>query len=478
MPDPIKVTILHTNDMHGRLKPMSRLSTYASKLKVDLRAQGHHVFFMDAGDAADRRLGFCGVTKGEAFIPLLNAMRYDVQALGNALSLTYGPRAISAYAERAEFPVLAANVHNADGKLLPGLSDQVLFSLENGRKLGVIGLTVADFAFIYDLFGLTLLDMVPLVRVKADALCEAGADVVVMLSHIGIKKDRELAAALPELDVIIGGHSHTTLPHGEEINGVLIAQTGQYAEYLGRVDLTLDADTGRVLARSAELLKIPKDMDVDPAVQAAIAAAEVEAQTYRSRPLGELLTAFEMDHFAECSMGNWAADVLRERMGAEVGMVSSGLLHDGLDAGVVTLGALDAACFTTANPQLSLVRGVQLRDALERGLDPERSHNYYSSNRGTPVGLPQISGLQVGFDDEAPAGERVKLVLVNHQILEEDREYRVAHTDAEASPESGYLQIDPSQTIKTEVPTILREALEDDLKRRSPLPLPEKGRWF
>jgi len=478
MPNSLKITILHTNDMHGRLEAMSRLSTYASKLKAALQAQGHHVFFMDAGDAADRRLGFCGVTKGEAFTLLLNAMHYDVQALGNALSLTYGPRAIRAYAARAEFPILAANVHDAEGKLLSGLDDSVLFPLGDGHKLGVIGLTVADFAFVYDLFGLTLLDMVPLVKEKAADLREAGADVVVVLSHIGVKKDRELARAVPEIDLIIGGHSHTALPNGDEIKGVLIAQTGQYAANLGRVDISLDAENGDLLNQVAELLPVPNDIAPDPAVKKAIILAEEEARVYRSRPLGELQQALKLDHFAECDMGNWAADVLRERMDAEVGMVSGGLFHTGLEAGTVTLGALDAACFTTANPQLSLVTGAQLKVALERGLDEELSHYYHGSHRGTPVGLPQISGLQVGFDDNAPAGERVKLIIINKQLLEEDREYRVAHTDAETSSEAGYLTIDPSQTIKTEVPTILREALEDDLKHRSPLPLPERGRWF
>ena len=478
MSDPIKITILHTNDMHGRLEAMSRLSTYAKQLTADLQAQGHTVFLMDAGDAADRRIGFCGVTKGEAFIPLLNAMRYDVQALGNALSLTYGPQALTAYASRAAFPVLAANIRSTDGKLLPGLQSQVLLPLADGRKLGVIGLTVADFAEIYTLFGLHLLDTIQLVRDTAADLRQQGADGIVVLSHMGVKKDRELVAACPEVDVIIGGHTHTTLSQGEEINGVLIAQAGEYAVHLGRVDLTLDADNGEVLARSAGLLPVPQETYLDPAVQAAITAAEVEAQDYRSRTLGALQAAFDLDHFAECNMGNWAADVLRERMHADAAILSSGLFHAGLEGGEVTLGTLDAACFTTANPQVSLVSGQQLWEALERGLDPERSHVYYGSYRGAPIGIPQISGMQVWFDADAPVGERVQRVMINGQPLDPKRKYRLAHTDAEGSQEYSYLQIDPAQTIETEVPTILREALEDDLKRRSPLPLPEKGRWI
>ena len=239
----------------------------------------------------------------------------------NALSLTYGPQALTAYAARADFPVLAANIREADGKLLPGLQSHVLLPLGDGRKLGVIGLTVADFADIYSLFGLHLLETIPLVQEKATTLRQQGADVIVVISHMGVKKDRELAATLPDIDVIIGGHSHTTLPQGEEVNGVLIAQTGEYAVHLGRVDLTLDDDSGQVLTRSAVLLPVPPEIDLDPAVQAAIAAAEVEAQEYRSRPLGTLQAALGLDHFGECDMGNWAADVLRERMQADAAIV-------------------------------------------------------------------------------------------------------------------------------------------------------------
>jgi 2',3'-cyclic-nucleotide 2'-phosphodiesterase (5'-nucleotidase family) len=176
-------------------------------------------------------------------------------------------------------------------------------------------------------------------------------------------------------------------------------------------------------------------------------------------------------------MGNWAADVLRERMHADAAIVSSGLFHTGLEAGWVTLGELDAACFSTANPQLSLVSGQQLWEALERGLEPERSHIHFGSYRGTPIGVPQISGMQVWFDPAAPAGEHVQRVMIDGKPLEPKREYRLAHTDAEGSQEYSYLHIDPAQTIETEVPTILREALEDDLRQRSPLPMPTGGRW-
>lgn len=86
--------------------------------------------------------------------------------------------------------------------------------------------------------------------------------------------------------------------------------------------------------------------------------------------------------------------MLRERLGAEVAIVSGGLFQQGLPSGIVTLGDLNDACFSTANPCLTEVRGEQILAALERGLDPNINETRPQGYRGTPVGVPQIrSGL-------------------------------------------------------------------------------------
>ena len=104
----IRLTILHTNDMHSHLEAMARLSGYARAVRRQLEAEGRRVLFFDAGDAADRRVQFTGVTKGRAFPRILAAMGCDLQALGNAIGVTYGPQAAGEMARRSDFPVLAA----------------------------------------------------------------------------------------------------------------------------------------------------------------------------------------------------------------------------------------------------------------------------------------------------------------------------------------------------------------------------------
>jgi 5'-nucleotidase len=474
--DPIRLSIFHTNDMHGRLEAMSRLSSFARRLRAEAEARGHHVFFWDAGDAADRRVRLCSLSKGSAFAPILNAMGYNLQVMGNAISLPYGPQAMAAVATRSDFLILAANCRDGDGPLPEGLQTHVLIPVPHGLKMGVLGLT-APLGDAYEIFGLHFPDYFDVAYNQISELRERGAALIVVLSHLGLDDDRRLVERVPGIDLIVGAHSHDWLPAGEERNGILIAQAGQYAEALGRVDLILDPATGRVLARSAQVLDVPDDEPPDAAVMAAITAAEREVDALMAQAVGVLQAPLNLDHFHECGIGNLTADALRERMGAEVAIVCSGLFHQGLPAGAVTLGQLDAACFSSANPGLTQVRGAQILAALERGLDPAIYEVRHHGFRGTPVGIPQISGMVVEYDSGRDTGRRVRRILVQGNPLDPNRTYRLAHTDAETIPDVGYLAFDEGQKTAYEVPTIVREVIQDYLQRHSPLPPPAGGRW-
>jgi 2',3'-cyclic-nucleotide 2'-phosphodiesterase (5'-nucleotidase family) len=197
-----------------------------------------------------------------------------------------------------------------------------------------------------------------------------------------------------------------------------------------------------------------------------------------ARPVGVLESPLDLDYFAECGIGNLAADALRERMGAEVAIICSGQFHQGLPAGTLTLGQLDRACFSSANPCVTDVRGAQILAALERGLDPAICRTEVRGFRGAPVGIPQISGMVVEYDPGAETGHRVRRVVVQDRSLDVDRSYRIAHTDAETIAQAGCLVLDEGQTTEYEVPTIVREVIEDYVHRHSPVVRPPGGRWL
>ena len=473
---PLQISIFHTNDMHGRLEAMARLSSFARRLRAEAEAEGRLTFFWDAGDAEDRCIKICSISKGAAFQPIMNVMRYTLATMGNSVSLPYGPQAMAAVADRANFPILAANCRDGTGPLVKGLRTHVVTPLPGSLSMGVIGLT-APWDNVYEIFGFRLPDFITVARDLVGDLRNQGVSPIVVLSHLGLEDDRRLAATVPGINLIIGGHSHDRLPQGEEESGVLIAQAGEYGEALGRVDLSLDSDTGQVLDRSAHVLEVPEDESPDPLVLEAIATAEQEIDGLMARPVGDLQESLDLDHFRECGIGNLTADALRERMKAEAAIVWAGQFHGGLPSGVITLGQLDSACFSSANPGVTKVRGAQIVAALERGLDPAITEHRHHGSRGTPIGMPQISGMIVEYDPEREVGQRVRSVLVQGQPLDPNRIYRLAHTDAECIREFGYLVLEKEQKPEYEVPTILREVMEDYIQRHSPVPMPKPGRW-
>ncbi len=471
----MRVTFLHTNDMHGRQQAMARLSHLARRTRSAAEARGGAVFFWDAGDALDRRFRACSMTKGAALARVLNAMGYSLSAMGNDILLTYGPQAMERLARRLDFPVLAANCRDLDGPLSPGLEESALFPLPVAGAVGVFGLT-APWGGLYASFGLRFPDTHETARSCVAALKARGASVIVALSHLGLADDRRLVDAVPGIDLVIGAHSHDLLKHGEDHAGVLIVQAGHLAQTLGVVEARLDRE-GQLQDLRARVVNVPEDEPSDPAVVAAWAEAEAEADAVGARPVADLLAPLDLDHEGECALGNLTADAFRERLGAEVALIISGQLTRGLPAGTATYGDLNEVSLVTANPQRTRVLGSEILTALERGIDPAvfriRPHGF----RGTPVGWPQISGMTVEWDPGRPVGDRVVGVQVGTAPLDPGRSYLLAHSDAETLEELPVLQLDPGQDSHTEVPTVTREVIEDYLRRHAPVAAPPLGRW-
>ena len=474
--EPLQLTILHTSDLRGRFEAMARLSSFASRLKAEAEAEGRRVFLWDAGDAIDRQERICRLSKGAGIVPILNAMGYALQTMGASMAAAYGPSSIAAFAAQARFPVLAANCRE-DGRPLPaGLHDYVVLPLRQGHVMGVIGLA-SPFEGLFGTGGLCFLDSREVAQTLVGKLTKQGAAPIVVLSHLGLEADRRLADGVAGIHVILGGGSQCRLVHGEERNGVLIAQAGQEAEALGRLDLTLDPATGHVLDRSATVLDVPADEPMDPAVVAAVAAAQAVAETAGTRPVGHLTSPLELNHFSEFSLGNVAADALREHFGAGAAIVSGGLMRHAIPAGSLTFGQLDVAFPTTASPCLSEVRGEQIRAALERGLSPEAGRRLHPALDGAPMGFPQISGLTVWYDPAGLPGQRVRRVKVQGKLLVSNRIYRLAHTAAETLPGAGCLELESGQgNVRNGL--LLCEVVEEYIRKHTPLAAPRLGRWI
>lgn len=468
-----KLTILHTNDIHGRVEQLERIGTLAREIRREVAANGRVSLLLDGGDVEDLILFESSMTKGSAPFALLKGAGYDQAALGNASPMRYGEGAIPDLAARFGKPILAANMFVAGSdQLLPGLA---AFALEQvgDTKVALIGMTATS--NIYDIFsGVRVVNPTQVLPGLISQVRSMGARTVILVSHLGHKDDTLVAEQVKGIDIIIGGHSHTELNPPLVMNDVIIAQAGDKGRWLGRLDIELN-EQGRVVQHNGTLLPVTEDIAPDPNVEAAFAKEQERVCAIAGRVIGILNDPLDLAEQTECAASNVLADALLERVqGAELAMVLAGW-QTGLDAGPLTVGALYNANRSSANPARVEITGAQILQFLTAALKPENAERRLQPRRGLAVGVPHVAGMTVHYD---PAALEQMQVQVGDRPLERERTYVVAGTDWEfmdfgAYP--GYLRI-PSDQVDLEIPTTMPEALEDYISRHSPLSAPKGGR--
>lgn len=275
------IVLLHVNDSHGHtqswLKDGKPVGGYARvKTIVDAIRQeegADHVVLLHAGDEISRGDALTSATLGESNIAILNEIGVAAWTPGNG-EFYPGAANLQKLISLANFPTLVSNIrYRLDGQ---PFAEQTVVLKVQGVRLGLLGL-----CFIHEEYPSA---WVLKVEPPADAArrlvpeLRKNADVVIALNHIGIDDDRKLAANIPGIDLIVGGHSHTVLRQGERVNDpaghqVLIVQAGEYLEYIGRVDLDLQrsGDAWVLQKSAARLIPLGATTPEDPAIKATIA---------------------------------------------------------------------------------------------------------------------------------------------------------------------------------------------------------------
>jgi 2',3'-cyclic-nucleotide 2'-phosphodiesterase (5'-nucleotidase family) len=226
------VRIYHTSDVHDRrhlAAPMNALRAAKPGL------------YADCGDSL--RGSQTVYRRSEPIIAELDAARVDVQAMGNR-EFHYVFGAVRARAAKMKHPFTCANLIDARGRPLPFTHDVVIERNDGGTpwRLRFFGLLVVQYPAGSPwerLFGWRFLDPIGVAQRIADET-PAGTTLIA-LSHLGLRHDRLLAQRVPRLELILGGHSHDTLPEPETVNGVPIVHAGPYAKYASRTELAKDA---------------------------------------------------------------------------------------------------------------------------------------------------------------------------------------------------------------------------------------------
>ena len=254
-----KTVILHTNDVHGSIELYAKVAA----MKGDYEAQGAQVILADAGDYSQGTV-YVSVNKGKDAVTMMNAAGYDVATIGNH-EFDYGYDQLKTNLESAAFKVVCANVLQ-DGN---PVFDAYTMINKGGVQIAFVGVetpeaqTKANPALIQGLTFLAGDEMYAAVQTQVDAARTDGADIVIVLTHLGVDSSSEpntsydLYKKVNGIDFIIDGHSHTVMTKGPE--GEPIQSTGTALNNIGVI--TIDNATKKI--ESNELIPIWHTEEVD-----------------------------------------------------------------------------------------------------------------------------------------------------------------------------------------------------------------------
>jgi 5'-nucleotidase / UDP-sugar diphosphatase len=448
------ITILHFNDTHSNLAPVgprdpSLQGTQGGVARMascigSIKAAEDNVLTLHAGDSFIGDL-FFNTTYGAGELSLLRAIGVDAMTVGNhefdlRPSTLYGA---VAYAFRnGGFPLLSANLDLSAPAVAP-LRSFIFPSMTRtigGVKIGVFGLTTPATNLLSNPSPAVVSpDVLTIAQNTAAALRADGCRIVLLLSHCGIRIDRQLAYAVPELDAVIGGHDHLALDTPEFITDALgrstpVVQAGAHYRFLG--ELRFNVQPGAVSYLDYRLLPvtsaIPEYAPVAGAVNAMIAGIEgIYGPVYSQKISKASALIEEVAHPAagvgahDTPAGDLITDAFRQAMGTDIAVCAGGSIAQPLYPGPLVAADVFRMLGYGFNTDNGLgyrmatfsISGAALWAGLEFGLSEAEYDDEF---------FMQVAGMKYWFDLDKPAMSRLVKVRIGNAPLQPDRMYTVA----------------------------------------------------
>jgi 5'-nucleotidase / UDP-sugar diphosphatase len=468
------VTILHINDVHSRIEAinkydstcsaeeaandecfggMARVAAKIAERRQAIAAAGGEVLVLDAGDQFQGSL-FYTTYKGSDAVEFMNMIGFDAMAVGNH-EFDDGPDNLARFIDAAKFPVISGNTKVAavEASLAGRIAERVVLE-RGGKRIAILSVLATDTdATSSPGANVSFADEIAYLREAVAAATAEGIDRIVLLSHVGLPRDMEIARAVDGIDIIVGGHSHTLMlnddpdrppypllvknPSGHDVP---IVQAYAYSKYLGEIAVTFD-EAGRVVSAKGDPILLDATVKPDPAVEARVRELAAPLEELRARVVGDATAVIDGSRdacrFGECTMGRLVADALLDRVrgqGGEIAITNGGGLRASIDAGPVTMGEVMTVLPFQNTMATFRMSGRNILAALEHGVSGLEE----GSGR-----FPQVAGLRFTFDPtQPPNGGRIGSVAVvgpaGEAPLDPERVYLVATNNFMRGGGDGY----------------------------------------
>lgn len=454
------LTVLHTNDFHARFEPISKYDSGCSEednaegkcfggsarlvtAVNEARARADNPVLLDGGDQFQGTL-FYTYYKGKLAAEMMNEMGYDAMTVGNH-EFDDGPEALRGFMDAVNFPVLMSNADVSNEPALAGVLEKSTVIERNGEKIGLIGATPQDtdeLASPGD--NVTFIDPLIAIQAEVDRLTAMGVNKIIVLSHLGRKKDVEIAEKLTGVDIIVEGHSNTFLsntsdraegPYPTMIGNTALVSSYAYSKYLGELKVVFD-DDGNIISATGEPILLDGSVAEDPVIKARITEAAIPLEEIRTRVVATSTESIDGDRgncrARECQMGNLVADAMLARVanqGTQIAIQNGGGLRASIDAGDVTMGEVLTVLPFQNTLSTFQVTGATMLEALENGA------SQIEEGAGR---FPQVAGISFTVTLSAEPGGRISNVMVGDAPIDPDAVYSVVSNNYVRNGGDGY----------------------------------------
>lgn len=442
------IDIVSINDFHGSLTSSSDTDKNIGAARLvqavyDRKAKNPFTVTVSAGDNFNGS-ALSNSLYGEPVAIMLNNLGIVASAIGNH-EYDWGTDKFSTWKNTMGAPFLAANIYNTETNKPVDYALPYIIKDIQGTKVAFIGLTTQETAYKTkpeNVKGLEFKDPVVTAREYVKIVKEEGADIVILLTHIGTFQDTktgvitfeegtEKLASIKNVDGIITGHTHQSV--AGTFNNIPVVQGYYNGRSLGVLSFTVDTDTNEILNSSASIDALyTKKSTLTESLKTKLT---VDNYTKKVGPLlsevyCELPNGLSHDKTKLSDLGQWTSEVMQKSADADVAITNGGGLRRSLEPGNVTLGDLyEVMPFDNVLTTLEL-SGTDLRSAFEHGL--------YNQN----IGMLQYSGVVVTYDASKPEGSRVVSInLEDGTPVTSDKTYKVVTNDFMATGGDGFTML-------------------------------------
>nr|WP_195805034.1 bifunctional metallophosphatase/5'-nucleotidase [Enterococcus faecalis] len=333
--------MFHTNDLHSHFENWPKIRRLVKAKRSLYQKEGKTVVTIDLGDFSDRCHPLTEATDGRANVAIMNTLAYDLVTIGNNEGIGNSKKQLEHLYDQATFEVVLANLEDPKTQTLPDFCQAYkIMTTKEGTKLGFIGLT-APFPLTYNPNGWTIKQVeavLPQLITEVAPQC----DVLILLSHLGIDTDFMIAANYPEIQVILGSHTHHLFKDGEKINHVQLAAAGKYGQYIGEVHLFVDDDTKQVTSYA-------KTMETASLEEQATDAKEIAGylteghRLLQAQQIAQIPETLSTDLRQPHAFITVALKALKEAGQTEAAVLNNGLFLADLPEGIINADQLHEA---------------------------------------------------------------------------------------------------------------------------------------